>query len=391
MKFYLKRKDEIVMPVLVDETGSITKFAAREANRAIAPLEQMKDSAWIKIWWKDRRLPVTQGRILEMLMQKGFTDSGALLAGNLGLSLNDYYWICPVDSGLTWSDVNLFDNDFKENILIDINTANALRLENADFVPSVKKTLKQNLSPNSSLQGQLEKSWRIINGKRYLIKGNEEDVSTESINEIIATEFHAAQGYDNYTAYELTHIDGKEYDYGCMSENFVTQEKEFVSAWALISSEKRPNSVSLYEHFINVASHYGADTEQLRLDLEYQILTDYILSNRDRHMNNLGVLRDAGTLEVLRMAPIYDTGKSMFVHQIMPALSELSNYKINSFRDREPDMMKLVKNKDLVDTSKLLPVERIRELYMKDSRMSIERIDQVCAAYEMKIKLFKEL
>lgn len=41
-------------------------------------------------------------------------------------------------------------------------------------------------------------------------------------------------------------------------------------------------------------------------------MTDYLLSNTDRHMNNISVVRNPDTLEILGMAPIYDSGNSMF-------------------------------------------------------------------------------
>lgn len=45
----------------------------------------------------------------------------------------------------------------------------------------------------------------------------------------------------------------------------------------------------------------------ISLFLEYQILT-----NTDRHLNNFGVLRDTHTLKSIGMAPIFDSGNSIF-------------------------------------------------------------------------------
>lgn len=377
MNYYLMRKDEVVVPVIMNEHGRLTKYTkGEELNRRIGPIQFRKNSDWLTEWWDKRQTPISQGRVDEMLRKKGLIGSEEYLLRNLGLSLTDYYWICPLDSNLKWADVNLFENDFKENLFVDIN----------DLTTPV-----QEYSPNSSLQGELEKSWRIINGKRMLVKGNKKELSTESINEVIATEFHEMQGYDNFTRYALTKIDNKEYDYGCYSENFVTQDLEYVSAYAIMTAEKRNTSTSRFEHLINVAGEFGIDKEQFRQDLEYQILADYILSNRDRHMNNIGVLRDADTLEFVRMAPIYDTGKSMFVHMIVPDEDEFEELEVNSFVTDEKDILKYVRDKSLIDINKILPVERVRELYLQDSKMDIKRIDKVCKAYENKIKKFKQL
>lgn len=45
-------------------------------------------------------------------------------------------------------------------------------------------------TPNGSLQGTLEKSWTILNGERGLLKGNRDHLSSESINEVIASKLH---------------------------------------------------------------------------------------------------------------------------------------------------------------------------------------------------------
>ena len=70
-----------------------------------------------------------------------------------------------------------------------------------------------------------------MNGIRTLIKGNSDDRSSESLNEILASEIYRLQGYDNYTAYHLIRIKGK----------------EFVSAYDLISSEPKTNSFASRE------------------------------------------------------------------------------------------------------------------------------------------------
>ncbi|MFR6562084.1 MAG: hypothetical protein ACLUR5_08875 [Eubacterium ventriosum] len=48
-------------------------------------------------------------------------------------------------------------------------------------------------------------------------------------------------------------------------------------------------------------------------------MTDFIISGRDRHLANISVLRDANTLEFVKPAPIYDSGKSLFVNDSVPA------------------------------------------------------------------------
>lgn len=58
---------------------------------------------------------------------------------------------------------------------------------------------------NSSLQGNLEKTWIIDNGERKLVKGNHDIYSSESINEVLISEVILAQGRE-CVKYSLIHI-----------------------------------------------------------------------------------------------------------------------------------------------------------------------------------------
>ena len=42
------------------------------------------------------------------------------------------------------------------------------------------------------------------------------------------------------------------------------------------------------------------------------LVVDFIVANSDRHFNNFGFVRNADTLEWIGLAPVYDTGTSMF-------------------------------------------------------------------------------
>lgn len=123
--------------------------------------------------------------------------------------------------------------------------------------------------------------------------------------------------------------------------------------------------------------------------LEYQIMTDFIISGRDRHLANISVLRDANTLEFVKPAPIYDSGKSLFVNDSVPANNkDMLKIATESFQNTELKLLGLVKDRSLVDVDKLPSAEFIRELYELDSNISENRIEEIMRGYEMKIDLF---
>lgn len=376
MEYYLMRKDEIVTLCDMTPDGQMISWSDRFVNPELAPLESRASEGYLRNWWKNRQVPISQGRIRSMLTENGISDPGDYLLRNLGLSLTDYYWMKPLDSELRWKDVNLFDNDFKSGRMSRFRSAGGY---GSDY---------SGLTPDTSLRGELEKSWCIQRGKRCLIKGNHGQLSTESINEVIATELHRKQGYDNYTPYHLIRIKDKPYDYGCCSRAFTDQNLEFVSAYAVLTSEKDEQDLTKYERLIAICGRHGMDTEQLRRDLEYQIMSDYVLTNIDRHMENIGFLRDAETLKFVRMAPIFDTGKAFSPGFALPCTDrELDIIQVNSFLPTEPELLELVKDSSVLDLSRLLSPDEIYRSYSKDSRMWEGWIDSAVWLYEKKIEM----
>lgn len=372
MLYYLMRKDNILGLLDIDNNGQLLKYQIIDNNNPELPLAHRYEPNYLKKWWDDRSIPLSRGKVDQMLKEKGLLDGKQYLLNNLALSLTDYYWIKPVESNYTWKQVNLFDNPFKDDMHI-----------------FKKNNGKAFFTPNSSLQGDLEKTWLIMNDDRVLVKSNHNECSQESINEVIATMFHKKQGYKNYVKYNLIELKGTEYKYACYCKAFTNNKVEFVSAYDLLTSEKKTNDISDYEFLIKLAVKHGINEKQLRNDLEYQIMSDYILSNKDRHMNNIGFLRDYKSLKLLSMAPIFDTGNSMFNDSLIP--NNLSKLKINSFVKSEEKIMKYVTNYKLLDTNKILSSDVIKNEYLKDPNFDINRINEICGAYNRKIELFKSI
>lgn len=376
MYYDFMRKNSIITKIELSDDGQMIWYAKNlTKNRELLPLQNLCDSNGLKKWWEHRSVPLKQGKIQEMLIKNGLSSPSEYLMRNLGLSLTDYYWIRPENSSLTWEQVNLFDNDFTNDF---VKTA------------SCDGSVEFQYVPGSSLQGALEKKWVIRGSDRYLIKGNCDNSSTESINEVIASRIHSSQGYDNYTNYQLTKIAERDYDYGCACKAFTSQKNELVSAYSIVTSRPKPNDTSMFEHFIDICTEYGIDREQLRRDLEYQIQTDFLLSNRDRHLNNIAIIRDAQSLKFVRMAPIFDSGKCMHIRRPIPETEkEFLSLETESFASTELKMLSYVHDRHLVDVSKLPSPEIIRHLYEYDSQMEDHRISKLCTAYEKKIDLYR--
>lgn len=370
MLYYLMRKDTKLALLNIDDNGQVIKYNIIDIDSPELPLAHKCEPNYLIRWWNDRSIPLTRGKVDEMLKEKGLLDPKKYLLNNLALSLTDYYWIKPIDSDYNWKQVNLFENNFKDDMHIFNRTGS-----NTDA-----------FTPNSSLQGDLEKTWLIMKNKRVLVKGNHNSLSQESINEVIASEFHKKQGFNNYVEYSLLEVN-EEYKYACYCDCFTNNDVEFVSAYDLLTSEVKPNNVSSYEQLILLAKKHGINENELRDELEYQIMSDYILSNIDRHMYNIGFLRDSKSLKFISMAPIFDTGNSLFNDSPIP--NNLDKLDINSFVKKEDKMLSYITKPDLLNVNKILDVNVIKKYYSKDPNMSAERINDICNAYIRKIELFK--
>ena len=362
-------KNRVLTVVSFSEKGEIIDYSRDYNDRDYLPIVSRNNEDWMYSWWNERAVPLSRNNLNRLLASRGMAVPEEYLIKNLGLSLNDCYWIRPIDSDITWESINLYTNRFKDNTLEwDIPSGEKLRY-----------------SPNSSLKGNVEKTWTINKNKRYLIKGNRFATSSESINEVIATEIHRRQGYDNYTEYKLTTIKGKPYDYGCSCEIFTDEDTELVTAYELILSE--PQSGSYYEHLLNVCEHNGLDREEVREYLEYQILTDFIMCQTDRHFGNIGFLRDSNTLKFKGAAPIYDSGEAFYANAQAPTNSrELRGLFTKGFKNSAELMLDLVKDRDLIDLDKLPSETYIREMFQKDSKENSAHIDGICFAYKERIK-----
>ena len=240
------------------------------------------------------------------------------------------------------------------------------------------------------MQGDLIKKWVIVDDTRCLLKGNRGANSQQSLNEVLASMLHEKQGFSNHVRYRPVKFTGSASEqYGCICEDFASETLEFIPAIDVVDSEKKDNAVSTYEHFIHVCTAHGLSELEVRSFLEYQILTDFVLTNTDRHLNNFGVLRNSRTLKFVRMAPIFDSGNSMFWDS--PRLPERSNcteITVNSFRKTETELLKLVTDRSRVHMDLLPSREEIAELYAKDD--SIAFVDSILIGYEKKKALLEQ-
>ena len=119
--YLLMHKHVPVAELWLDEaTGFIRKTGAVLAEEHLPPGVRIQggkaDRQTLNAWWMERAIPASRSGVREALESLGVPDTKTLLIRCCGLSLSDQYWIRPVNSALTWDNVNFFTNDFSVDI-----------------------------------------------------------------------------------------------------------------------------------------------------------------------------------------------------------------------------------------------------------------------------------
>lgn len=378
--FILKHKDlDVAMMKMDVRTGMIeyilSVYLPEELPAGCAP-----DGTGLGEWWKLRAIPDSRKGIRQVLSRLSEETSQSLMLSSYGLSLTDHYWIQPVGQELYWKDLNFYENDFTDK-LGDI-------LTDSERDQSVSDGISK-LSPSVSVNGDMKKKWIIRDGRRYLLKVNPNYHSQQAVNEVIAGKLHERLGWKNYVSYEMgaIHIRGGEYPCS-LSPMFTSVETEFVSAYQIVANYKVPNDISLYEALIRQAVSLGANEEEARSFLEYMILTDFILTNTDRHLNNFGFIYDPKQHRLSGMAPLFDTGNSLFYDcDVIPHGGNLLDIPVNSFSKREADQLHYVKTDAGVKLESLAHFPEEAEALLKEyTDMTDERAAETARTIEEKIE-----
>jgi hypothetical protein len=118
------------------------------------------------------------------------------------------------------------------------------------------------MSPDNTSDGWLKKKWKIINGKRCLIKGGSGAIQQEPYNEVIASKIMERLDIP-HVKYSL--IMEEEYPYS-ICEDFITPQTELISAWYVMQTEKKPNHISVYQHYVNCCEKLGIPKIKESLD-----------------------------------------------------------------------------------------------------------------------------
>ena len=380
--YVLMHKGVPVAEIRLDETTGLiqktgTVWEEKHLPTGIKVQNGIPDRKSINEWWMERSIPASRSGVREALETLGISDTKTLLIRCYGLSLSDQYWVRPANSDLTWERINFFTNDFSEDIGDILFGAN--KMSNAiDFS-----------SPDNTSDGNLKKRWRIIDGKRCLIKGGSNPYRQQPLNEVIATKIMKRLGIP-CIPYTLIWNKGAPYS---VCSDFVDENTELVSARNIIRTQEQSEDITLYQHFVNCAEKLGIPGVVPFLDR--MIVLDYIILNEDRHLNNFGAIRKAQTLEWQGMAPIFDSGNSFDCDKTVRMMKDMDEIICKPFKKTHAEQLKLVSSFDWLDFSALDDVPAIIREVMSDEQaieyVEERRINMICELAEQRIDYLRSM
>lgn len=381
MQYKLMHKNIPVMDIEIDEAtygivrlGEIYNY--EHIPLGVLTYEKKVDRALLNHWWTGRSIPLSRSGIREALEIMDIPVPQKLVEKCMGLSLSDQYWICPFEKEVKWSDVNFFQNDFSEDV------------GNSLFGIRTDSMALDLMSPDNTSDGYLKKKWKIINEKRYLIKGGNGQIQQEPFNEVFATEIMKCIGNMDFVPYEL--IWEKEMPYS-ICEDFISENTELINASDIMKIEKRPNHISEYNHFLKCCDIL--EIPNAEESIHKMLVLDFIIANDDRHFHNFGAVRNAETLEWIGIAPIFDCGNSMWHNDPINKIEiEDVDTPSRTFKKNHKEQIKLVKSFDWLNAECLKKIPDIcMQVYSQNPFMDEYRLNKLCKAMKVRVNYLEDI
>ena len=275
MNGYLMQKNDVVSRIENDIVLD---------NNALLPL-QLKQGISIQGWLEGRAIDKhrTNSRLLKKVMRITDTSDIATVLRAHAATVTDNYWFKADDEDVVYKDI-LFNDDSYADVAL---------FGTFESISSAEKlNHKNSRSPELTNIGSFEKCWKLHDGKWFMYK-RESDL--EQFSEIFICKLGQYFGYD-MAVYEK-HDD-------CVVTADFTENKKFDLEPAVAFVGENEDYTYSYKKLREFSPEIANDFVNL-------IFMDTLCYNMDRHTNNYGVLRDAETGEIVRLAPNFDNNISL--------------------------------------------------------------------------------
>jgi transcriptional regulator with XRE-family HTH domain len=272
----------------------------------LLPLDLQTTNEGVVKWLERRVIPKNRAFVEEILQTLGIAvnDTKGIIDVCRGLSLNDSYWVVPAGFDGRFSDYNLYENRFSE--ILSLVAYTGVGQTHGAF----------STSPELTTQGMLPKGWRFIeNDGIYLYKGGTSgyaNAGKEPYSEFYACQVANAMGLEA-VQYDLENWKGI---LASKCKLFTDIDTAFVPMGRILS-EGGLKAVLEYAN--------GLGKEFIE-SVRSMLVLDAVIYNEDRHFGNFGVLRDNRSGKIVRPAPLFDHGLSLFCRAMDDDFSNIAQY-----------------------------------------------------------------
>ncbi len=346
-----------------------------QEHKTFFPLGVELEGSSLLSWIKSRTIPKNREFVYKILMELGlsFDDIEGIVAISKSLSLNDCYWIVQEDFKGTFAEYNLYDNNFNKTLSLLAYTGYG-SVKQQGFISS----------PEFTTNGMLAKAWRKDPLKRkgiYLYKGGSKGCANcgkEPYSEFYAYQIAQKMGLD-VTPYSLGKWKG---EINSICKLFSSKEYSFVPIYRLVTEGGWDAVLAYYQEL-------GNEFYEALVDM---IIFDVIVVNTDRHFGNFGLLVDNSTNKIVKPAPIFDNGLSLFYDAMDDDLERIDEFAQTKSMKNAGDFMRfatsVVTNREKKKVRKLIGFK-----FEKSGRynLSAKRLKMVEAFIQRRVKKLLEL
>ena len=292
-EFYLMNKDDKILKFTCDNSPLGVSFQEEESYLEIRPYGYDGIGSWIS----QRQAPKHRQYIADLLRMCGCYNLDGFIRVTHALSLNDTFWIKPIDSSLKWKNVSLYENQFDETIA---KIAFEGGLYGKEFT--------------TTSSGSFAKCWVKEDDGIYLLKRGSEGARNAGL-----------EPYSEMYSSQIAKIicrDAVAYDVEKYHNKIASKCKLFTS-----EQEGYVPITKFFGKLVSVKDILGKFQEyNCEEDFRRMIVLDALILNTDRHMGNYGFMVDNRTMQIKRMAPMFDHNQALLPYAEQEDFQNLDLY-----------------------------------------------------------------
>lgn len=364
-EFYLMNKDKKVLKfeILPGKYGDV-KLKEVERYHVPLPINYTDIATWLEC----RRAPKHREHLDKLLKECGCDTLDGFIRVSHALTLNDTFWVKEAERKQLWNEVSLYQNEFNEVIA-------RIAFDGGMYGEQFSST-----SPEFGTDGTYAKCWIRNKNGIYMVKGGTSgarNAGLEPYSEAYSSQLAKLLSRDSVD-YKVIKHHGK---VASECKLFTNEQEGFVP----ISSFFKKSKGILIEDMVEFYEKIGCGEDFRRM-----VVLDSVICNPDRHLGNHGVIINNETMEVKRMAPLFDHNLALLPYAEKEEFENLDRYlkdcvgpKIGrEFDEIASHMLTAGIQADLINlkgfkfdrsSSMNLPEERLREL----DRLVNRQIDRI--------------